>query len=103
RRPPYPPPPTHSSSTTLFRSERAHDLPVDFIWRRHHRQLFEGHDHAFAADVDAHAFGPAAHVEQSHQLGLVLEKVEELSQAAHVDRKSTRLNSSNGSISSAVF
>ena len=65
-------------------AQRADDLAVDLVRRRHDRQLLERHDLALAADVDAHALGAAGHLEQAHQLRLLLEQVEQLAQAAHV-------------------
>ena len=38
-------------------AQGADDAAVDLVGRRHHRQLFERHHAALAADVDAHALG----------------------------------------------
>ncbi|MPM38630.1 hypothetical protein SDC9_85260 [bioreactor metagenome] len=67
-----------------YDAEGADDLAVDLVGGADDGELLEGHDLAFAADEDAHAFGLAGDVKQAQDLGFLLEQIEGAAQVAHV-------------------
>src|SRR2546427_4728132 len=72
--------------TTLFRS----------LAGRHGRELCDAPD-----DANAKAIGPLIRLD--NERSPVQERLEPLGAGSHIDRKSTRLNSSHSQISYAVF